>query len=189
MRYADDFVILAKDIGTPIQEFLTELLEGKMGLALHKGKTRIVNLREVGQSLDFLGCTFRFDKSRYGRGRYLNLFPSKKALARRRAEIKALTQRRSSGTLRSVVSELNRGLIGWGRYFCLGYPFEAFSDLDDYARMRLGRFAQTRSQRPMKRPKGMSISAWTRHLGLIRLSDPKVTAHLRGQGGLPQAYR
>jgi RNA-directed DNA polymerase len=189
VRYADDFVVLARYIGAPIQDFLLELLEGKMDLALNKEKTRIVDLRESGASLDFLGYTFRFDKSSKGRSSYLNLFPSKKALARRRAEVKALTRRRSRGTLPSVVCELNRALLSWGRYFCLGYPSSAFSDLDDYTRMRLGRFAETRSQRPMKRPQGLSHYAWTRALGLLRLADPRVIAYLRGQGDLPQAYR
>jgi RNA-directed DNA polymerase len=182
-------VVLARYIGAPIQDFLLELLEGKMGLTLNKEKTRIVDLRESGASLDFLGYTFRFDKSSKRQGRFLNLFPSKKALARRRAEVKALTRRRSRGTLSSVVSELNRTLLGWGRYFCMGYPSSAFSDLDDYTRMRLGRFAETRSQRPMKRPQGLSHYAWTRELGLVRLADPKVIAHLRGQGGPHQTYR
>jgi len=189
VRYADDFVVLARYIGTPIQDFLLELLEGKMGLTLNKEKTRIVNLRESGASFDFVSYTFRFDQARRGRGSYLNLFPSKKALARRRLKVKALTQRRSGGTLQSVVCELNRQLLNWGRYFCMGYPSTSFSALDGYTLMRMVRFAETRSQRPMKRPDGLTHYAWMREVGLIRLSDPRVIAYLRGQGGLPQAYR
>jgi RNA-directed DNA polymerase len=189
VRYADDFVVLARYIGAPIQSFLTELLEGKMGLTLNRKKTRILDLREVGASLDFLSYTFRFDKSRKGGGRYLNQFPSSKALKRRRAEVKALTCRRSGLPLRKVVSELNRGFLSWGRYFCLGYPSQAFCDLDDYTRMRLGRFARNRSQRPMKLPTGKNIYAWTRAMGLVRLADPSVIAYLRGQSDLPQSYR
>jgi len=189
VRYADDFVVLARSIGAPIQRFLKELLEGKMELTLNVEKTRIVNLCEERMSLDFLGYTFRFDRSLKGWTRYLNLFPSPKALARRRAEVKALTERRCALPVAAVIGELNRTLLAWGRYFRLGYPSEAFNDLDDYTRMRLTRFARNRSQRPMKQPQGMSDYAWTRELGLIRLGDPQVIAYLRGKAGLPQAYR
>ena len=189
VRYADDFVVLARNIGAPIQRFLKELLEGKMELTLNVEKTRIVNLREERTSLDFLGYTFRFDESRRGPGSYLNWFPCSKALSRRQAEVKALTERRCTLPVAIVVSELNRKLLAWGRYFRLGYPSGPFGDLDDYTRMRLSRFARNRSQRPMRQPQGMSDYAWTRELGLIRLSDPQVIAYLRGQADLPQAYR
>jgi RNA-directed DNA polymerase len=189
VRYADDFVVLARFIGAPILSFLTELLERTMGLTLNEKKTRILDLRAAGASLDFLSYTFRFDKSRKGGGRYLNQFPSSKALKRKRAEVKSLTCRRSALPLRKVVAELNRRHVSWGRYFCLGYPSESFSDLDDYTRMRLGRFARNRSQRPMELPPGKNIYAWTRDMGLLRLADPRVIAYLRGQSELPQAYR
>lgn len=189
MRYADDFVVLARFIGEPIEQFLEGLLEGKMGLRLNRQKTRIIDLRQKGASLDFLGYSFRFERNRFGKGQYLNLFPSKKALKRRRAEVKALTGRHSSLPIHDVVSGLNRAMLGWGRYFCMGYPSKAFSHIDDYTRMRLGRFARTRSQRPMKLPKGLSHYAWTQRLGLIRLADPQVIRYLRGQRDFPQAYR
>jgi hypothetical protein len=50
-------------------------------LLANREKTRIVDLKEEGASLDFLGYTFRFDRSRFGKTapQYLNLFPSKKA--------------------------------------------------------------------------------------------------------------
>jgi len=188
VRYADDFVVLARFIGEPIRQFLRELLEGKMELKLNQEKTRIVNLRERGASLDFLGYTFRFDRSKRG-GWYLNQFPSKKALARRRAELRALTQRRSRRTLTEVVAEMNRTQLGWGRYFCMGYPFEAFSALDWYAFQRVIRFARRRSQRPMRSPPGKTHYAWLKTLGVHRLADPKVKAYLQGRGRLPQADR
>lgn len=182
-------MVLARYIGEPIEQFLEGLLEGKMGLKLNRQKTRILDLREKGTSLEFLGYSFRFDRNRYGKGQYLNLFPSKKALKRRRAEVKALTGRHCSLGIQAVVSGLNRAMLGWGRYFCMGYPSKAFSHVDGYSRMRLSRFARTRSQRPMKPPSGLSHYAWTLELGLIRLADPQVIRYLRGQRDFPQAYR
>src|SRR5437867_12651457 len=38
-----------------------------MGLERNREKTRIVDLKQVGASLDFLGYTFRYDRDRHGR--------------------------------------------------------------------------------------------------------------------------
>lgn len=182
MRYADDFVVLSEAIGSLVQEFLTELLEGKMGLRLHPDKTRILDLREAGESLDFLGYTFRFDRDLKRRNKwYLNWFPSQKALKRRRAEVKKLTSSRNQAPLPVLIGELNRSLRSWGRYFAQGYPIVAFRDMDEYVRMRMWRFSRNRSQRRMKVPKGMTLYEWLSSLGLVRLGDPRTIAELRGR--------
>src|SRR5579864_2092212 len=80
VRYADDFVVLARFIGEPITGFLERLLEGKMDLKINREKTRILDLKEPGARLDFLGYSFRLDRDLKGRDvRYLNQFPSPKA--------------------------------------------------------------------------------------------------------------
>jgi len=57
-----------------------------LGLSLNRDKTRILDLREKGESLDFLGFTFRYDRCRFVTGRrYLNLVPSAKTLNRVRS--------------------------------------------------------------------------------------------------------
>ena len=189
MRYADDFLVLALRIDEPVLHFLTDLLEGKMGLKLNQSKTRIVDLREAGSSLDFLGYTFRFDADLKGRSkRYLNLFPSKKSLKRRRAEIKALTSRSSCFPMTHVVAAVNKSLLSWGRYFAVGYPAMSFRQMDHYVHMRFGRFLRNRSQRRMKPPNGVSLYEWLRRLGLIRLGDHKTIAYLQGIGP-PPTYR
>ncbi len=80
VRYADDFVILARFIGAAIQKFIENMLEGQLGLTLNRDKTRTVHVTPAGEALDFLGFTFRFAPDLYGRDRkYLNLYPSVKA--------------------------------------------------------------------------------------------------------------
>ena len=87
VRYADDFVALAKQMGTETIEFIESQLE-REGLEINREKTRVVDLREEGASLDFLGYTFRYDRDLKGRDRrYLNLFPSKKAVQREREKL------------------------------------------------------------------------------------------------------
>jgi RNA-directed DNA polymerase len=92
VRYADDFVALAKQRRPETIEFIESRLEGKFQLEINRDKTRVVDLREEGASLDFLGFTFRYDRDLKGRGRkYLNMFPSRKALQRERDQLHEMT--------------------------------------------------------------------------------------------------
>ena len=80
VRYAVDFVIMARYQGTRIDEWISHRLETWLGLSINRDKTSVVKL-EQGESLDFLGFTFRYDRDLYGGvHRYLNVFPSMKSL-------------------------------------------------------------------------------------------------------------
>src|SRR5207248_6107918 len=92
VRYADDFVVLAKRMEPEIVEFIESRLEGKFQLEINREKTRVVDLRQEGASLSFLGYTFRYDRDLKGRDRkYLNMFPSKKAVQREREKLHEMT--------------------------------------------------------------------------------------------------
>jgi len=62
IRYADDFVVMAWFIGSRVRNWIEGKLEGWLGLQINRDKTRILDLRQPGQSLDFLGYTFRYDR-------------------------------------------------------------------------------------------------------------------------------
>jgi len=187
VRYADDFVVLAKSIVEPIEEFLWDLLEGKMGLKLHPVKTRVVNLQEPQTSLDFLSYTFRFDRDLKGRAhRYLNMVPAAKAEKRIKAKVQALTQRKRSVTFKATVQQVNKALLDWGRYSSSGYPSKVFRRVDAYALRRLERFLRNRSQRRSKPPQGSSLYSWAHSLGLSRLGDPATISKLRRRRSRPQ---
>ncbi len=97
VRYADDFVALAKQMGSETIEFIESRLEGKFQLEINREKTRVVYLREEGASLDFLGYTFRCDRDLKGRDRkYLNVIPSRKADRRKREKLREMTNRRKA---------------------------------------------------------------------------------------------
>ena len=68
MRYADDFVILAYDVGARMTNYVNQVLD-RLGLSLNRDKTRIVDLRQEGEHLDFLGFTLRFDRDQLGSGK------------------------------------------------------------------------------------------------------------------------
>jgi len=54
VRYADDFVVLARYQGTRLMGWIESKLEGWLGLEINREKTRVVNLKEEGASRD--GC-------------------------------------------------------------------------------------------------------------------------------------
>ncbi len=172
VRYADDFVALAKQMGTATIEFIESRLEGKFQLEINREKTRVVDLREEGASLDFLGYTFRYDRDRKGRDRkYLNVFPSKKAVQREREKLHQMTNSHQCfKPIPVLIGELNRHLRGWANYFSLGYPTSAYCEIERHVQGRLIQHLQRRSQRPYRPPQG---EPWLRHLarlGLLRLS-------------------
>jgi Retron-type reverse transcriptase len=170
IRYADDFVILARFVGRRIEDFVGSVLEGRMKLTINREKTRTVKLlSEPNASLDFLGYTFRYDRSRYpGGGRYLNLFPSKKSQQRARDRLRELTGPQVCFlAVPTLVARVNEHLRGWGGYFGrLGYPRMAFRRVNDFVGQRLTRHLRRRSQRPFHPPEGISWYGQLRRLGL-----------------------
>jgi RNA-directed DNA polymerase len=171
VRYADDFVVMARRQSPELVGKVEFLLEDWLGLRINRDKTRVVNLDQEGMHLDFLGYTFRYDRDLYGRNwRYLNLFPSAKALERERAKLHDMT---GSGygwkPLPMLIQDLNRHLKGWTNYFRLGYPRQAFRKIGQHVRYRLGQHLRRRSQRAFRVPEGTSLYYHLLHLGLMSI--------------------
>jgi len=171
IRYADDFVVLARYISPPLQCFIEGKLEGWLGLQLNREKTRILNLQTSGQSLDFLGYTFRYDRDRQGRPqRYWNLEPSAQTMEREREALRRKINSHQSHTpLPELIEQVNRHLRGWSNYFKLGYPRKAFRHINRFVRQRLGRHLRRRSQRGWRARTGVSLYAHLENLGLKAL--------------------
>ncbi|MCX6996825.1 MAG: group II intron reverse transcriptase/maturase [Kiritimatiellaeota bacterium] len=171
VRYADDFVILTSRLSETLQAFIEEKLEGWMGLRINREKTRCFNLKEAGQRLDFLGFNLRYDRDLYGRpGKYLNVFPSPKALQRERAKMRAMTDKRQCFTpVPELIGRLNRQLSGWANYYAHGYPRKAFRDMNHYVRERLRKHLERRSQRPYRVPEGLTYYQHLIKMELITL--------------------
>lgn len=171
VRYADDFVVLARTQSPALRGFVESTLEGWLGLKINRTKTRVVSLREEQARLDFLGFTFRYDRDRYGRAkRYLNVIPSAKARARERDKLRAKTSpRRAFWPLPALVADLNRHLKGWANYFRYGYPRQAFRAINRYVQCRMAKHLKRRSQRPFRPPKGRTLYAHLQQVGLVAL--------------------
>jgi RNA-directed DNA polymerase len=169
VRYADDFVVLARYISPKLRTWIEDKVEGWLGLEINRDKTRVLRITE--QSLDFLGYTFRYDRDLLGRGhRYLNLFPSRKALERERQHLREMVDASQSHTpLPDLIGRLNRHLKGWGNYFRLGYPRAAFRQINHFVRCRLSKHLRRRSQRGWKPSTETSCYAHLDHMGLRAL--------------------
>ncbi len=59
VRYADDFVIMAKYVGERLGSWITKEIEEWLGLTINYDKTSVKRLKG-GDTLDFLGFTFRY---------------------------------------------------------------------------------------------------------------------------------
>jgi len=171
VRYADDFVVLARYQTRRLVDWIEGALEGRFRLTVNREKTRIVKMHQPGASLNFLGFTLRYDRDRYGRAhRYLNVSPSAKAQARIRDKLRELTGRqRGFVPITQVIADVNRCLAGWGNYFRHGYPRQAFGKLDWFVLNRMTRHLKRRSQRPLRPPEGETYYALLQRLGLQRL--------------------
>lgn len=170
VRYADDFVILARYQGVQLQGWIEQTLETRFKLTINREKTKVVKLGQPGSSLDFLGYTFRYDMDLKGRAhRYLNIAPSRKAKAKARAAIRDLTRRqRCFMPVVAMIAEINQWQTGWTNYFGYGYPRVAFRAVHAYTVARLTNHLRRRSQRAYRPPAGKSFYAHVHDLGLRR---------------------
>jgi RNA-directed DNA polymerase len=168
VRYADDFVVLARYQSPQLVKWIERLLEGRFRLTINREKTRIVKMRQPGESLTFLGFTLRYDRDLHGRDyRYLNVMPSAKALARAREKIRDLTgPQRCCVPIPELIQTINRWTMSWSRYYRYGYPRTVFRKLNWYVGQRLRHHLRRRSQRPFQTAEGTTVYAKLQRLGL-----------------------
>jgi RNA-directed DNA polymerase len=179
VRYADDGVVLCRTARQAQMALAAvgEILTG-LGLRLHPDKTRIVDLREGREGLDFLGCHFRarmsgrlWEQKRVVRY-YLQRWPAQRAMKRLREKVKARTGRHRVGVrdIRIVIDELNPILRGWGNYFRTGNAATKFGQIDDYVVARLRGLMVKKRGRNLRAGQVRQWNAdWFSELGLHRL--------------------
>lgn len=145
VRYADDFVILARYIGDPILKAVEEAIAG-LGLKINEEKTRIVELWK-GETLNFLG----YAMNKAGKSGKVTLRPSDKAQKKLKERLRVIISRqRLYKGIDGIVKELNPLLIGWRNYFRLTTVKREFHDLDFHITGRFYRVAKKTSQRPSR---------------------------------------
>lgn len=177
VRYADDFVVMARYIDHRIIGFIEEKIEGRLGLVINREKTRVVQVRSEDATLDFLGYTFRWSRShqRGGGPRYWRVEASKKAQLKARDKLRDLTSARFCWKpIAEVIGQVNAHLRGWLTYFSKGHPANARYDLVRFAERRVVQHLRRRSQRPYRPPEGVSFYQHVHDLGLI---EPVAARH------------
>ena len=138
VNYADDLVICCR-VGAEQALAEMQMMMSKLKLTVNEKKTRVCYL--PGEKFDFLGYTFgRCYSMRRGRV-YVGTVPSPKRVQR---ICRAISDETGRDTVRldpkAMVEKLNRMLIGWANYFCLGAVSKAYSAVDLHARRRLRRW-------------------------------------------------
>ena len=138
VRFADDFVAMCRTREDAENALATirNWVESH-GLILHPEKTHVGNCVEKGQGFEFLG--YRFEAGR----RWVRP-KSKMAL---RDKIRLLTGRLRSGSLVTIIKELNAVLRGWFGYFKHAHR-STFRAVDGFVRRRLRAILRKREKRP-----------------------------------------
>jgi RNA-directed DNA polymerase len=168
VRYADDGVVLCRS-AAQAQAALGAVREilASLGLELHPGKTKVVDLREGREGLDFLGCHFHarmsgrlWEQQRIVRY-YLHRWPSQRAMKRLRDKVRERTGRNRVGVkdIREVIADLNPLLRGWGGYFRTGNATAKFVQADRYVAWRLRRLMIKKRGRNLH---AGQVDQWTR---------------------------
>ena len=130
VRYADDGVVLCRSAAQAEHALAVvgEIL-ASLGLRLHPDKTKVVDLREGREGLDFLGCHFRarmsgrlWEQKRIVRY-YLHRWPSQTAMARVRAKVRERTGRNRVGIdICDVIADSIRSCAGGATTFAAATP-------------------------------------------------------------------
>jgi RNA-directed DNA polymerase len=178
VRYADDGVILCRSAAQAraALDAIREIL-ASLGLELHPDKTKVADLRDGREGLDFLGCHFRarmsgrlWEQKRVIRY-YLHRWPSQQAMKRLRDKVRARTGRNRAGDdIRVVIADLNPLLRGWGNYFRTGNAAGKFRQADDYVVWRLRRLMIKKRGRNLRAGQAKAwTEQWFNGHGLYRL--------------------
>ncbi len=173
VRYADDVVVMCRS-RAEAERALAALraILSELGLTLKDAKTRIVELREGGEGLDFLGFHHRWVRGDTPASRHLHFlarWPSRQAMQRARDRIHELTDRRRLLVdVDEVVQDVNRFLRGWAGYFRYGNSTVQFDTIIRHAERRLQLWIAARHQQPWRYGR-QQFAARSDRYGLISL--------------------
>ena len=124
VRYADDFIVTAKDKET-IEQVILPLVRkflAERGLTLSEEKTKITHINE---GFDFLGFNIR-----KFRNNTLLTTPSKDAQKRFCEKIRKTIEANKCVTQKSLIMMLNPIIKGWGNYYKYGTSANVFHRMD-----------------------------------------------------------
>jgi RNA-directed DNA polymerase len=166
IAYADDFVILSRGFAEEAKAWARRVMS-RLGLSLNETKTCVRDAHK--ERFDFLGYSFGphyFPKN--GR-RYIGASPSKKSVARFKRRIGDVIQGSNKAPWIDVCADLNRGLVGWWRYFNYGSCTSAHRAIDNHVAARVRRFLVQRHKVSSQGTRWLPHAAIFGDLGVVRL--------------------
>lgn len=169
VNYADDFVICTRGTGEQALAAMRGMMD-RLGLTVNEAKTHCYRL--PAERFDFLGYTIgRCYSPRTGRA-YIGAYPSKRSRQRVCQAVSAWTQRRwLLLDAEVVVGKINRLLIGWSNYFCLGPVSKSYRAVDAHTKARLRRWLRKKHKLPGKGYSRYPDEHLHEVLGLVRLPE------------------
>ena len=128
VRYADDgnIYVHSRQAGERVMASVSRFLERRLRLKVNEAKSAV----DRPWNRKFLG--FTFTRSRPNRRKV-----SEKALKAFRAKVREVTSRTRGRTIRQIVAELRRTILGWRAYFRFTEVPSPLRDLDKWIRRRL----------------------------------------------------
>lgn len=175
INYADDLVILCRDrFGAESALKSLRWFVDRLGLGLNEQKTHLRNARE--EQFDFLGYTFGAMVSRRTGVGYLGVMPSKKRVKRFRQSLRLVLHPGNQGRAEEVVAEVNRRLVGWANYFCIGALSGTYRAVDHYTCTLLRKFLVRRHKVPGRGTRRFSDQWLRAELGLVQLGGRRRVA-------------
>ncbi|WP_363269555.1 group II intron reverse transcriptase/maturase [Okeania sp. SIO2B3] len=198
VRYADDFVILHKDIKvvlqakTVVQEWLNQV-----GLELKPEKTKIAHTLEEHEGntpgFDFLGFTIRQWNIKTTKQGFKTLIkPSSKSIKAHYRKLADICDSHKNAPTKALIAKLNPVIKGWTNYFSTVVSKDIFKKMDTLLWKRLWRWAGRRhpnkSAKWVKKkyfPRCKGTSNWVLNDGgfiLNQHSDVPIVRHVKVKG-------
>jgi hypothetical protein len=169
VNYADDLVICCRGKADEALVKMRDMMT-KLKLTVNETKTRVCKLPE--EKFDFLGYSFgRCYSPKTGRA-YIGTTPSKKRVQRICQAISVATRRsQTQQAAEQLVEQLNRQIIGWANYFCLGPVSQAYRVVEEHTRGRLRHWLRAKHKRKGAGRKRYSDQFLHDTFGLTRLTQ------------------
>lgn len=169
VNYADDLVSCcrgrAHEALATMQDMMTRLK-----LTVNQAKTRVCTLPD--EQFDFLGYTFgRCYSPQTGRA-YLGTTPAKRRVQRICEAVSEATRRsQTQQAVEVLVAKLNREIIGWANYFCLGPVSQAYRAVERHTRRRLRQWLCAKHKVPGAGTARYPDDTLHEAFGLVRLTQ------------------
>ena len=127
VRYADDFVVFVKsrEAGERVMKSLQRYIGDSLRLKVNAQKSAV----DRPWKRSFLGFTFS--------KRDLRIKVADKSLLKLKTTVKLLSRRTRGHSLKQVITELRKSLLGWKAYFDISEVLSPLRNLDKWMRRRL----------------------------------------------------